>query len=143
MACRSALPTTSTARRRRSPRRPRAAAVGPLVRRRFSAVIGSRANASTLRSAMRAIAAHSALELQVVVGASALLDRYGSVVALIRADGFEPAAELHMLVEGETPATMAQSTGLGLIELPTIFNRLKPDFVLTVGDRFETMATTL
>jgi UDP-hydrolysing UDP-N-acetyl-D-glucosamine 2-epimerase len=48
-----------------------------------------------------------------------------------------------MLIEGETPATMAKSTGLGLLELPTIFDQLAPDFVLTVGDRFETMATTL
>src|SRR6185312_12135434 len=43
----------------------------------------------------------------------------------------------------ETPATMAKSTGLGLLELPTVFERLQPDYVLTVGDRFETMATTL
>jgi len=111
--------------------------------RRVCIVIGSRANYSSIKSAMRAIRAHPELELQLVVGASALLDRYGSVVNLIRRDGFEPQAELHMLIEGETPATMAKSTGLGLIELPTIFARLKPDFVLTVGDRFETMATTL
>jgi UDP-hydrolysing UDP-N-acetyl-D-glucosamine 2-epimerase len=38
---------------------------------------------------------------------------------------------------------MAKSTGLGLLELPTIFEQLEPDIVLTVGDRFETMATTL
>jgi UDP-hydrolysing UDP-N-acetyl-D-glucosamine 2-epimerase len=81
--------------------------------------------------------------LQLVVGASALLDRYGSVVDIIRRDGFEPLATLYMLIEGETPATMAKSTGLGLIELPTILEKLKPDVVLTVGDRFETMATTL
>lgn len=92
---------------------------------------------------MRAIEAHPALQLQVVVGASALLDRYGAVVDLMRADGFEPEAEVHMLIEGETPATMAKSTGLGLLELPTVFGRLRPDVVLTVGDRFETMATAL
>jgi UDP-hydrolysing UDP-N-acetyl-D-glucosamine 2-epimerase len=92
---------------------------------------------------MRAISAHPALELQIVVGASALLDRYGAVVTLIEKDGFKPAARVHMLIEGETPTTMAKSTGLGLLELPTIFDTLKPDYVLTVGDRFETMATTL
>jgi UDP-hydrolysing UDP-N-acetyl-D-glucosamine 2-epimerase len=92
---------------------------------------------------MRAIKAHPELRLQLVVGASALLDRYGSVVDLMRADGFEPDAEVHMLIEGETPATMAKSTGLGLLELPTVFARLRPDIVLTVGDRFETMATAL
>src|SRR6266849_4017854 len=92
---------------------------------------------------MRAIAAHPALELQLVVGASAILDRYGSVVDLIEQDGFKAAAKVYMLIEGETPATMAKSTGLGLVELPTIFELLQPDIVLTVGDRFETMATTL
>ncbi|MBI3443922.1 MAG: UDP-N-acetylglucosamine 2-epimerase (hydrolyzing) [Magnetospirillum sp.] len=114
-----------------------------MTKRKICVVIGSRANYSSIKSAMRAIKAHPALQLQLVCGASALLDRYGSVVDLIRKDGFEPDAEIHMLVEGETPATMAKSTGLGLIELPTIFLRLKPDFVITVGDRFETMATTL
>jgi len=92
---------------------------------------------------MRAVVAHPDLELQLVVGASALLDRYGAVVKLIEADGFKVTARLHMLIEGETPLTMAKSTGLGLIELPTILDQLKPEFVLTVGDRFETMATTL
>jgi UDP-hydrolysing UDP-N-acetyl-D-glucosamine 2-epimerase len=92
---------------------------------------------------MVAIKKHPQLELQLVVGASAILDRYGSVINLIEKDGFIPNAKVHMLIEGETPATMAKSTGLGLLELPTIFEILRPDVVLTVGDRFETMATTL
>jgi UDP-hydrolysing UDP-N-acetyl-D-glucosamine 2-epimerase len=111
--------------------------------RKVCAVVGSRANYSSIKSAMRAIQDHPDLELQLIVGASAILDRYGAVVDLIEADGFTPAARLHMLVEGETPATMAKSTGLGLIELPTVFSSLDPDVVITVGDRFETMATTL
>ena len=54
-----------------------------------------------------------------------------------------PDERVFMLIEGETPATMAKSTGLGLLELPTAFDRLQPDVVITVGDRFETMATAL
>jgi UDP-N-acetylglucosamine 2-epimerase len=92
---------------------------------------------------MRAIQNHPDLGLQIVAGASALLDRYGSVVELMEEDNFHPVAQVYMLIEGETPATMAKSTGLGLLELPTIFEQLQPDIVLTVGDRFETMATTL
>ncbi|MBV8649878.1 MAG: UDP-N-acetylglucosamine 2-epimerase (hydrolyzing) [Alphaproteobacteria bacterium] len=111
--------------------------------RKICVVIGSRANYSSIKSVMRAVAAHSELELQLVVGASALLDRYGAVIDLIEADGFTAAAKIHMLIEGETPATMAKSTGLALLELPAVFERLAPDVVLTVGDRFETMATTL
>ncbi len=106
-------------------------------------VIGSRANYSSIKSAMREIQAHADLKLQLVVGASAVLDRYGAVAKLIEADGFRSDARVHMLIEGETPATMAKSTGLGLLEPPTVFETIHPDVVLTVGDRFETMATTL
>jgi UDP-hydrolysing UDP-N-acetyl-D-glucosamine 2-epimerase len=83
------------------------------------------------------------LKLQLIVGASALLDRFGSVVDIIEQDGFAPDAKVTMIVEGETPGTMAKSTGLGLIELPTLFEILKPDVVVSVGDRFETMATAV
>ncbi len=106
-------------------------------------VVGSRANYSSIKSAMRSIREHSELTLQLVVGASALLDRYGTVLDVIERDGFEPDERVFMLIEGETPSTMAKSTGLGLLELPTAFERLEPDFVITVGDRFETMATAL
>ena len=111
--------------------------------KKICVVIGSRANYSSIKSAMRAIQNHPDLELQIIVGASAILDRYGAVIHLIEDDGFTPSARFHMLIEGETPATMAKSTGLGLLELPTLFEQLKPDVVITVGDRFETMATTL
>jgi len=111
--------------------------------RKICVVVGSRANYSSIKSAMHAIKDHPDLELQLVLGASALLDRYGEVAVQILEDGFESRAEVFMLIEGETPATMAKSTGVGLMELPTVFQRLKPDIVLTVGDRFETMATTL
>lgn len=111
--------------------------------RRICVVVGSRANYSSIKSAMCAIQDHSGLELQVVVGASALLDRFGSVVEVIEADGFKPDAKVNMIVEGETPLTMAKSTGLGLLELPTVFDQLGPDIIVSVGDRFETMATAI
>lgn len=111
--------------------------------KRICVVVGSRANYSSIKSAMRAIREHPKLELQLVVGASALLDRYGTALDVIEADGFEPDERVFMLIEGETPGTMAKSTGLGLLELPTAFERLEPDVVITVGDRFETMATAL
>lgn len=111
--------------------------------RKICVVVGSRANYGSIKSAMHAIQAHPDLELQLVVGASALLDRFGSVVEVIEADGFKPDAEVNMIIEGATPVTMAKSTGLGLLELPTIFDQLKPDIVISVGDRFETMATAV
>ncbi|HEY0253141.1 MAG TPA: UDP-N-acetylglucosamine 2-epimerase, partial [Kofleriaceae bacterium] len=92
---------------------------------------------------MAAIAKHPDLELQVVASASAVIERYGTVANLVEKDGFAINARVYILLEGETPTTMAKSTGLGLLELPGVFEKLSPDIVLTVGDRFETMATTL
>jgi len=111
--------------------------------RKICIVVGSRANYSSIKSVMGAVKNHPDLQLQVVAGASALLDLFGAVVEVIEADGFTPDARVHMLIEGENPVTMAKSTGLGLLELPTVFENLKPDVVVTVGDRFETMATAI
>jgi len=111
--------------------------------RKVCVVVGSRANYSSIKSVMRAVREDSDLTLQLIVGASALLDRFGSVIDVIEADGFEANAKVTMIVEGETPGTMAKSTGLGLLELPTLLDLLKPHVVISVGDRFETMATAI
>lgn len=111
--------------------------------RKVCVVVNSRANYARIKSVMRAIQQHNRLELQLVVGASALLYRYGNVVDLIRADGFEPSSVVYSIVEGENPTTMAKSTGMGIIELSSQFENLQPDIVLTVADRFETMATAI
>jgi UDP-hydrolysing UDP-N-acetyl-D-glucosamine 2-epimerase len=111
--------------------------------RKICIVVGSRANYSSIKSVMKAVQEHPDLQLQVIAGASALLDRFGAVAEVVEADGFTNNAKVHMIIEGETPTTMAKSTGLGLLELPTLFDQLCPDVVVTVGDRFETMATAI
>ncbi|PPR79218.1 MAG: UDP-N,N'-diacetylbacillosamine 2-epimerase (hydrolyzing) [Alphaproteobacteria bacterium MarineAlpha2_Bin1] len=111
--------------------------------KKICVVIGSRANYSSIRSVLKSISLHSNLKLQLIVGASALLRRYGSVIDLIKKDGFNINRKVNMIIEGESPTTMAQSTGVGLLNIPPLFEDLEPDIVLTVGDRFETMATAI
>ena len=113
------------------------------MKRKICVFVGSRANYSSIKSVMKAVQAHPELELQVIVGSSAVLDRYGRVEKLIRADGFEPDFIFHNIVEGENPVTMAKSTGLGIIDASMILNNLKPDYLVIVGDRFEMMAVTI
>lgn len=114
-----------------------------MSRRKICVVVNSRANYGRIRSVMAAIQRDSDLELQLIVGASALLYRFGNVCELIRDDGFEPAATVYSIVEGENPTTMAKSTGMAIIELATQFENLRPDIVITVADRFETIATAI
>ncbi len=115
----------------------------PKKTRKICVVVNSRANYGRIKSAMQAIQAHPDLELQTIVGASALLYRFGHAVDVIRADGFEPSATVYSIVEGENPTTMAKSTGMAIMDLSTQFENLRPDVVLTVADRFETIATAI
>ena len=113
------------------------------MKRKICVVIASRANYGRIKSVLKSIQDHPGLELQIIVGASALLYRFGQAIDVIKKDGFEVTATLYSIVEGENLTTMAKSTGLGIIELATLFENLEPDIVLTVADRFETMSTAI
>jgi UDP-hydrolysing UDP-N-acetyl-D-glucosamine 2-epimerase len=114
-----------------------------VAKRKVCIVVNSRANYGRIVSVMNAVREHPRLDLQLILGASALLSRFGNLGERVEADGFHPIAMVHSIIEGETPTTMAKSTGLAIIELATQFENLKPDIVLTVADRFETMATAV
>jgi len=114
-----------------------------MKKRKICIVVASRANYGRIKSVLKAIQKHPDLELQLVVAASALLFRFGEVVDIIKQDGFTIDSTAYIIVEGGNPTTMAKSTGLAIIELAGIFERLQPDIVLTVADRFETMATAI
>ncbi|MDQ3174336.1 MAG: UDP-N-acetylglucosamine 2-epimerase [Acidobacteriota bacterium] len=113
------------------------------MRRKVCVVVTARPSYSRIKTALKAIEAHPDLELQLVVAASALLDRYGTAVRYMEEDGFEIAARVYMVLEGENLAAMAKTTGLGLLELATVFDNLKPDVVVTVADRYETLSTAV
>jgi UDP-hydrolysing UDP-N-acetyl-D-glucosamine 2-epimerase len=112
-------------------------------KRKIAVVITARPSYSRVKTALRAILQHPELELQVIVSASALLDRYGSAVNYIERDGFTIAAKVFNVLEGENLTAAAKTTGLGILELSTVFDNLKPDIVVTIADRFETMATAI
>lgn len=114
-----------------------------MSKRKICIVITARPSYSRVKTVLSAIQNHHNLELQLVIAGSALLDRYGNAVDFIEKDGFEIAAKVFMVLEGENPTTMAKTTGLGLMELTNVFYNLKPDAVVTIADRFETIATSI
>ena len=70
------------------------------MEKKVCVVVNSRANYGRIRSVLAAISRHPRLELQLVVGASALLYRFGRVVDVIEQDGYQPDALLYSIVEG-------------------------------------------
>ncbi len=111
--------------------------------RKVCVVVTARPSYSRIKTALVAIKKHPGLELQLVVAASAMLDRYGNTAKIIENDGFRISSKVYMVVEGENLVTTAKTTGLGLVELSTVFDNLKPDVVVTIADRYETLATAV
>jgi len=114
-----------------------------MSKRKICVVITARPSYSRVKTALQAIKDHPQLELQLVVAASALLDRYGSAVNFIEKDGFEITAKVFNVLEGENLTAAAKTTGIGILELSTVFDNIKPDIIVTIADRFETMATAV
>ena len=111
-----------------------------MIKRKICVVINNRANYARIKSALVAIKKNSKLELQIVLGSSAVLSRYGAVSNIIKKDGFKINYTVYTLVEGENLLTMSKSTGLSVIEFSTAFDQLKPNIVLVIADRYETLA---
>lgn len=114
-----------------------------MLKKKICIVIHSRANYGSIKSLLKCINQSKKLTLQIIVGGSALLDRFGSVVDLIKKDGFKVSKYVNFLIEGNSPLIMTKSTGLAIIEISNCFAELKPDIVLTVGDRYETISTAI
>lgn len=114
-----------------------------LKERKICVVVTARPSYSRVKTLLTAIKEHPDLTLQLVIAGSALLDRYGSIVNFIEKDGFEITERVFMVLEGENPTSMAKTTGLGVMELANVFHKLQPDAVVTIADRFETIATSI
>lgn len=111
--------------------------------RKICVVITARPSYARVKTVLKAIEEHIDLELQLVLAGSALLDRYGNASKVIEKDGFEVIEKIYNILEGETPTSMAKTTGIAIMELSTTFYNLKPDIVITIADRFETIATSI
>lgn len=111
--------------------------------RRVCVVLVDRANYGRLKPVIRAIDERPDLELQILAAGTMVLERFGQPVDVVRQDGFRIDGEAYIEVEGSTPATMAKSVGLGVIEFAGEFQRLNPDVVLLIGDRYEALAAAI
>ena len=111
-----------------------------MPKRSICVVTGSRADYGLLFWVMKGIQQDAALALQVAVTGTHLAPEYGMTVQTIEADGFPVSARIDALLSGDTPAAVAKSIGLGVIGFADAFERLRPDIVLLLGDRYEILA---
>jgi UDP-hydrolysing UDP-N-acetyl-D-glucosamine 2-epimerase len=103
-------------------------------------VTGTRAEYGLLQPVMQAIKDDINLELQLVVTGMHLSPEFGLTYKVIENDGFEITENVEMLLSSDTSIGIAKAIGLGTISFSEVLNRLNPDFMMLLGDRFELLA---
>ncbi|MBX3405285.1 MAG: UDP-N-acetylglucosamine 2-epimerase (hydrolyzing) [Phycisphaeraceae bacterium] len=107
--------------------------------RTIAVVTGTRAEFGLLRPVMRAIEAHSALRLRVVAAGAHFLPPVRTIREVEHE--FAVAAKVRMQRTRKTDrAADAAATGRGIEGFARAFARLKPDWVVVLGDRIEAFA---
>jgi UDP-hydrolysing UDP-N-acetyl-D-glucosamine 2-epimerase len=106
-------------------------------------VLVNRANYGRTKILLSNLKKNKNFKIKIILISSTLLKKYGNLNKVLAKDKLKADYECYTHIEGENLETMTKSTGLILLELSSIFNRIKPDIVFTVGDRFETLATSI
>src|ERR1700676_1347217 len=114
-----------------------------IAKRKVCVVLVDRANYGRLKPVLQAITVRPQLQLQVIAAGTMVLERFGHPVQNVKKDGFHVDGEIYIELEGSTPATMAKSLGFAVVEFASEFQRLKPDLVVLIGDRYEALAAAL
>ncbi|MFA7239047.1 MAG: UDP-N-acetylglucosamine 2-epimerase [Sulfuricellaceae bacterium] len=112
-------------------------------KRKILGITGIRSEYDIMSSVFRAIANHSALELEIAVTGAHLADAYGYTIKEIRADGFTIADEIESLINGDQASSRVKGLSIQLQGLVQTISRVRPDFLLVLGDREEAMTTAL
>jgi UDP-hydrolysing UDP-N-acetyl-D-glucosamine 2-epimerase len=110
------------------------------MKRKIAVFTGTRAEYGLLYWLMKDIQASETLALQVIVTAMHLSSEFGETWKKIEQDGFNIDAKVEMLLSSDTPVGVVKSMGLGTIGFADALDRLRPDVLIVLGDRFEALA---
>lgn len=79
-------------------------------------------------------------KVKIVVTGSHLSSEFGLTYREILADGYEIDKKIEILLSSDTPASISKSMGLAMIGFADYFEEHRPDALLVLGDRYETLA---
>ncbi len=110
------------------------------MKKKFCIFTGTRAEYGLLKPLIDEILNDGIFELQILVSGMHLSPEFGLTYKEIEEDGLKIDEKVEILLSADTPSAISKSIGLGLIGYADALNRLKPDMVVILGDRFEALA---
>ena len=113
------------------------------MKKKIFVTTGSRSEYGILRPLLHEIVASKKLELFLIVAGMHLSEKYGMTINEIKKDGFKIFATVDMIPKGDSPFFTSLALGNGIIKFSQIFHKLLPDINVILGDRTETLASSL
>jgi len=110
--------------------------------RKICVITGTRADYGLLYWLMKKIQEDHDLELQIIATGMHLSPEFGLTYQVIEQDGFRINAKVEMLLSSDTPVGLAKSIGLAVIGFADALDRLRPDIIVILGDRYEMLAAS-
>jgi GDP/UDP-N,N'-diacetylbacillosamine 2-epimerase (hydrolysing) len=108
--------------------------------RRIAVVTGTRAEYGLLKNTLKEIRNSKDFELQLIVTGAHLSEEFGYTIQEIIDDKFEIEDKIPILMRSRAKDGISKEMGLLMIQLSQAFERLKPDILLILGDRYEIFA---
>lgn len=110
------------------------------MKRKIAVFTGSRAEYGLLYWLMRDLQSSTRIQLQVIVSGMHLSSEFGETWKQVSEDGFDINAKVEMLLSSDTPVGIVKSIGVGTLGFADALDRLRPDVLVVLGDRFEALA---
>ena len=112
-------------------------------KRKVVLVTGSRAEYGILRYVIKYLKESNFLDLHLIVTGMHLSHEFGNTYKEIENDGILINDKVEILLSGDSPTSISKSIALGIISFSEIFEKIKPDFLLVLGDRFEIISASI
>lgn len=100
----------------------------------------TRAEYGLLAPVIKKMDVDSQIDVRVVVTGAHLSPEFGMTINEIKEDGVRVDKEIDILLSSDTPAAISKTMGLAMIGFADYFAESKPDALLVLGDRYETLA---
>ena len=110
------------------------------MKRKICVFTGGRAEYGILLPLLKILQAQKNIDLTILVSGMHLSQEFGLTYKEIEKDGFECNEKVEMILSSDNPTSTCKSMGLGMISFSDALTRLNPDFLVVLGDRFESMS---
>lgn len=110
------------------------------MKKKITIVTATRAEYGLLKPIIHALASEEKIDANVVVTGAHLSPEFGTTYKEIEKDHISISRKIEILVSSDTPVAISKSMGLAMISFAEYFEESKPDALLVLGDRYETLA---